>query len=49
MVKPRGQGTMATNYDAKPHAETWHSFVAMVLRASIGVIVVLALMALFLL
>jgi hypothetical protein len=40
---------MAANFDVKPHADMWQSFCGMVLRGSIGVIALLALMAIFLL
>ena len=40
---------MASNFDVKPHADTWQAFCAMALRGTIGIIVLLVLMALFLL
>ena len=40
---------MAANFDIKPHADMWHSFVGIFFRGAIGIAVLLALMALFLL
>jgi len=39
----------ADTWDVKTHADTWQGFCSVVLRTAIGVIVLLALMALFLL
>jgi hypothetical protein len=41
--------TPAETWDVKAHADTWRSFCSVVLRTTIGVVVVLVLMALFLL
>jgi hypothetical protein len=40
---------MAANFDIKPHADTWHSFVGLFVRGAVGVAALLVLMALFLL
>jgi hypothetical protein len=40
---------MAANFDVKPHADMWHSFVGLFLRGALAVAVLLALMAIFLL
>ena len=40
---------MATNFDVKPHAEMWHSFINLFFKGAISVAIILALMALFLL
>ncbi len=39
---------MADNFDLRPHQETWNGFCKLMLYSSIGVVVVLVLMALFL-
>ena len=40
---------MAANFDVKPHAEMWHSFINLFFRGAVGIAILLALMALFLL
>jgi hypothetical protein len=40
---------MAANYDVKPHAEMWHTFINLFFKGAVAVAILLALMALFLL
>jgi hypothetical protein len=40
---------MATNFDVKPHADMWQSFIGVFLKGAVGVAVLLGLMAIFLL